>query len=168
MPNQRNTAESFWSRVAKSDSCWLWQGGTNHEGYGRISFENKQRYAHQVAYLITYGAIPSGLFVLHTCDNPLCVRPNHLYLGTHQDNMNDRKNRGGYATGENHYIHKHPEIVQGERNGRAKISNQTAQEIHRRYVSEGIRQVDLAKEYNLSQAQISWIIRREAKTNGLN
>jgi len=88
----------FWSHVDKSagpDGCWIWTGALSTEGYGRVYWE-KTRYniAHRVAYQIAFDDIPEKMLVLHKCDNTLCVNPSHLFLGTHQDNMNDMKAKG--------------------------------------------------------------------------
>ena len=87
--------ERFWSFVDKtSDGCWEWAGWTHGKGYGRFTFleEGKQRFVstHRVSYFLEYGTIPERLFVLHRCDNLPCVRPTHLFLGTHTDNMRDK------------------------------------------------------------------------------
>jgi hypothetical protein len=84
--------------------CWEWTGSLNH-GYGRFTYTKNNRRmlfcAHRVSYEIYNNKlIPKGLCVCHTCDNPKCVRPNHLFLGTHQDNMDDRRIKGRHATGE--------------------------------------------------------------------
>lgn len=83
--------ERFWSRVAigSADECWPWQRGVNQSGYGQISIEGKQLGAHRVSYELHYGPIPTGLHILHTCDNPACVNPAHLCTGTHGDNVQD-------------------------------------------------------------------------------
>ena len=88
--------ERFISRSDEPDGCWKWTGATNGTGYGSFGFRHgDDRLAHRVAYELIYGPIPPGLFVLHRCDNTLCVRPDHLFLGTHQDNIDDmvRKRR---------------------------------------------------------------------------
>lgn len=86
----------FWQKVDRSSECWTWTAVKNHWGYGRIMVQGKARAAHRVSYLISNGPVPAGMCVLHTCDNPPCVNPSHLFLGTLKDNMLDmvRKGRG--------------------------------------------------------------------------
>lgn len=94
--------ERFWAKVEKSqepDGCWIWKGTHNGKGYGKIGKRghNLQAYAHRVSWLIANGAIPDGLEVLHNCptgDNPKCVNPAHLFLGTHQENFDDCVKKG--------------------------------------------------------------------------
>lgn len=95
-PNRRSLEDRFWSRVLRTDECWLWLGHLSDGGYGRMSVGSKSRNAHRVAWLIHHGD-PGALDVLHRCDNRQCVRPDHLFLGTAQDNVDDmiRKGRRG-------------------------------------------------------------------------
>jgi len=86
--------DRFWRFVYRGleDECWNWIGSTTGEGYGRFSVggrNGKKLGAHQVSYMIKHGSIPEGLFVLHKCNNKVCVNPNHLYAGTHEQNMLD-------------------------------------------------------------------------------
>jgi hypothetical protein len=82
----------FWEKVKKSEDengCWEWIGKIVPNGYGKVYKNCKEMLAHRLSYEITYGEVPEGLFVCHKCDNPPCVRPSHLFLGTNQDNMMD-------------------------------------------------------------------------------
>lgn len=141
-PAQRISA--FWSNVDKSpdeDACWLWTGFRDVGGYGRVSKwrEANEQMAHRISYLIAHGEIPKGLHVLHQCDNPSCVNPRHLFLGTNTDNMRDRDEKGRVAS--------------GERNGRAKLSDEDVFEILR-LTAEGVRQKEIAKRFSVGRDYI--------------
>jgi len=91
------TAEAFWSRTGKGEpgSCWEWKRGRITKGYGAVWWEKKQMYAHRVAWELANGmAVPDGLFVCHTCDNPPCCNPAHLWVGTAADNIADMDAKG--------------------------------------------------------------------------
>lgn len=98
--NQRlkTIEERFWEKVDKSGDCWLWLGQTNG-GYGVISCNGKDKYAHRVSWQIHNGNIPGDILVLHTCDNPPCVNPDHLWLGTDADNTNDKVKKNRHLCG---------------------------------------------------------------------
>lgn len=125
--------DRFWARVLKSgdDACWLWQG-TKRCGYGLFSFSGVQWSAHRFAYVIGNGPLMAGLDVLHRCDNPPCVNPAHLFLGTHVDNMADMvaKRRG---------------------KPKAKLTASQASEIR----ASGGRPIDVAREYGISPSTVS-------------
>jgi hypothetical protein len=86
----------FWEKVEKGDGCWLWTAATNQQGYGRFSVDRVGTLwlAHHFAWVLAYGDIPDGLWVLHHCDTPACVRPDHLWLGTVTDNVRDMIAKG--------------------------------------------------------------------------
>ena len=109
-------------------------------------------YVHRLIFTWYVGEIPQGMHVLHKCDNPSCVNPYHLFLGTHQDNMRDRdaKGRGNVPNGEQH--------------GRSKLTKQAVLKIRKLY-AEGVRQVDLAKMFNVGQPHISDVVRRVVWTH---
>lgn len=97
----RTLSQRFWAMVRKSDRCWEWSGCLNNRGYGQFNIGGKAELAHRVSWEIANGSIPDGLNALHRCDNPCCVRPDHLFLGTLSDNSNDmvRKGRRTYPKG---------------------------------------------------------------------
>lgn len=114
---QRNKSEQekFWEKVdiRSEDECWEWLAGRNKKGYGNFYVsighsKDKHCLAHRRSWILTYGEIPEGLSVLHHCDNPPCVNPKHLFLGTNQDNVDDkvRKGRMQDLKGENHPMRK--------------------------------------------------------------
>lgn len=104
--------------------------------------------AHRVAWDLTYGPIPDGMLVLHRCDNPSCVRPDHLFLGTQTDNMLDRKAKGRG----NHR--------RGSRHGRAKLTEAQVLEIRSRYAAGDVTQTQLGDEYGVCHVVIGNIVRR--------
>lgn len=91
----RPLADRFWSKVDRSADCWLWTGARTPTGYGAL--HGQERLAPRMAWTLSVGPIPMGLQVLHRCDNPPCVNPDHLWLGTQQDNMADMIAKGRAA-----------------------------------------------------------------------
>jgi len=103
------------SRYQSVGSCWEWTAGKDRAGYGRIWYKDKNQTAHTVAYSVFVGPIPAGLHVRHNCDNPACINPEHLCLGTHQDNMRDktiRKRIHGERNPNSKYTDKQRELAQ--------------------------------------------------------
>lgn len=130
-------------KVDLDTACWEWTGCLLR-GYGQFHYNGRTYMAHRVAYELLVSPMPHGLNVLHRCDNPSCVNPKHLYLGTQQDNVNDMWARGRAKPGAHH----------GEDHGMAKLRDQEAIAI--RLSTDTQR--SLAKRYNLSQSTV-WAIK---------
>ena len=137
---QRTDQSRFWELAEKSEGCWTWHGTLNGHGYGQFYMQHKRFPAHRASWLLSFGDIPEGLFVLHRCDNPLCVRPDHLFLGTHKDNMRDMQNKG--------------------RRGRPpRVVNQGMADEIRRLAGTGARRKDIAERFGISWRHVCAIIR---------
>jgi hypothetical protein len=128
------------------DGCTEWTGNRDANGYGRIGVEQRPVLVHRLAWELAHGPIPAGLHVLHRCDNPPCVRLDHLSLGTQADNMRDTVTRGRH--------------VQGDRVGTAKLTEANVLEIRRRYAAGGVTQKSLAAEFGVKPPAIQAIINR--------
>jgi hypothetical protein len=142
---RKNVKTRFMEKVEKTSSCWEWTAGKDPYGYGRF-YDGKHVGAHRVAWELFKGPIPQGLCVLHHCDNPSCVNPDHLFLGTRVDNARDRdrKNR----------------TSRGERNGKAKLTKKQVLEIRARIASGETRR-SVAKDFNICRQTIDNIANKK-------
>ncbi len=146
MGRKSNTKEDIWKKIDKKsrDECWEWRGSKDGKGYGEIQINGKLHRSHRIVYELTYGSIPNDLCVLHSCDNPLCCNPKHLWLGTINDNNQDMYKKGRYAI--------------GEMQGSSKLTVKDVLEIRKKYFEGNHTQERLGKEYNVSHQNISNII----------
>lgn len=138
-------AERFWAHVIVSDAdvCWPWTRSRLPKGYGRIYVAGKFLLAHRVAYELRRGPIPSGLLVLHRCDNPPCCNPKHLFLGTHQDNVRDMTTKGRAF------------YINGERVGNAKLTEQNVRDARRLLADGHLTHREIGRELGVSATAIS-------------
>lgn len=137
MPKKISAMDSFWSLVDKTSTCWLWIGarrGGRKNQYGNW----RGNMAHRVSWVMANGrAVPDGMFICHTCDVPLCVRPDHLFLGTASDNARD--------------------MFRKRRSPLSSISMETARAI-RSIVASGVRQSEVASSLGLSRPTVCEIV----------
>jgi hypothetical protein len=149
--NRRLMPERFWARVNKRGPivrrlgrCWNWTGLRQPRAkwaYGRLTVNSRSTFAHRVSWELAMGWIPTGFWVLHHCDNPVCVRPSHLYLGTAVENARDRQTRGRTA--------------RGERAGSSKLTEAQVRAI--RASSDTSSQI--VKRYGITSRMV-WLIRK--------
>lgn len=142
------------NRVLVQDSgCWEWQGARNWAGYGGLTIAGGTCAAHVIAYILANGDKPSrGYDVMHTCDNPPCINPEHLVRGTRSDNMKDCSRKGrskAYRGG-----------LPGERNGQAKLTEAAVVAIRRRAATGEYHRV-IAADYNVSDAAVDLVVSRK-------
>jgi hypothetical protein len=176
MPIHLNaTAETrFWAKVIKSSHCWLWTARVDKDGYGRFRPGGQDTHdtnAARVSYVLSGRPLADGEVVRHTCDNPPCVRPDHLLVGTHADNHRDARERGRLPTGAKNGRNTRPEswagkwppaaerMARGEHNGAARF---TADEIRaiREAFAGGESQGAISRRVGTTQSHVSRIVLR--------
>lgn len=153
---ERDTAQVFWKRVDKDGpvhstlktKCWLWTGGKFRRGYGAFWFSSKLGKAHRYSYILKYGPIDSKILVLHKCDNPSCVRPSHLFLGTNKDNMVDMVRKDRQAKGTKQHL--------------SKFTDDDIRTIRKRYVKDSSTDGSTAigRDYKVPPITILRIVKR--------
>ncbi len=145
----------FWDKVNKTDSCWLWTRCVNESGYGVFCNSGKTILAHRYSYQICKGDIPEGLLICHTCDVRECVNPQHLYAGTHIQNMKDMVDRG--RQGGNKKGNKGQN--KGEKCGAAKLKDSDIQNIRDLY--NDFTCLEISRKYNVCSETIRSIISKK-------
>lgn len=141
--------ERFWGKVEIADGCWEWKRCLSSAGYGKIGVDGGSVYAHRLSWEMANGEIPDGASVLHHCDNPPCVRPDHLFLGSKKDNTGDAIRKGRFVN---------PPIKRGVSNHNAKLTDQFVVEIRKSTLSAPA----LAIRYNVAVTTIEKVRARSA------
>lgn len=157
--NEPDTAR-FWKYVEKRgpDECWPWKGTMSEKGpygYGVLNVKHAIFLAHRISYALCNGD-PSGLCVCHSCDNPPCCNPAHLFLGTQIDNMLDMNKKGRHASGE--FLKARLHSPRGEQHGNSKLTAAQVSMIRFSYHHLHMRQAHIAASYGICQQQVSHIV----------
>lgn len=165
-PLARTVEERFWIKVDKSGDCWLWTSATDSGGYPIFSLPGHRSIrVHRYMWEMHNGAIPENMFICHTCDVRNCIRIDHLFVGSHDENMQDMVNKDRQVKGDRQWQRAHPEMVKhGEQRSNAKLTDQDVRDIRNR-VANGERKKALAAEYNVSSGAISHIIYKRSWTH---
>jgi len=141
--------ERFWEKVKKTKTCWLWKGSIVLDRYGQIFIGKRKIRAHRLSWTIHFGEIPKGLLVCHHCDNPSCVNPKHLFLGTNKDNLLDAGKKGRLS-------YPYP----GVGGGNSKLTKEQVLEIRKLYKKGSMDHRELAELFNVTERTIAYIISR--------
>lgn len=141
--------------------CRIWTAGVDADGYGQTWFKGKNVRAHRMSWILNVGPIPAGMCVMHQCDEPSCVNPAHLRLGTNAENTADkmRKGRHRVAAGDSHYMRRNPLLRSGDKAAGARIKEHDVIALRER-AARGERQKDLAKEFGITRSAVSAIVVR--------
>ena len=158
--------ERFIARIDKTGDCWMWTGSRTKAGYGQLQYRRVSQQpllAHRVAWELRFGSAPGKLHVLHHCDNPACVRPEHLFLGTQKDNNTDRTRKGRTASGDrngartqpkkNPFVRNRGSGLLGEKHPQAKLSNAEVDDLLQRFAA-GENRSGLAREFGISVTHV--------------
>jgi hypothetical protein len=149
--HNKSIQERFWSKVKKTASCWIWEGALEPAGYGAFMIKQKGKWipirASRLSYLLKYGELPEGWCVCHHCDTPACVNPEHLFLGTHADNMRDSAKKGRLSS-------KGVSRNCGEKNPLSKLTEADVHIIKGRLMA-GEKQNNIAKDFSIDPTVVS-------------
>lgn len=178
---REDLATRFWAHVTRGERCWEWQLHRTPNGYGQVKAHGRTTTAHRVAWELTYGPIPDGLFVCHHCDNRTCCRPDHLFLGTCQDNHDDAKRKGRTLTGDRHPFRLHPELVprgdahhshqhpeknpRGSHHGNTTLTEEVVLEIRRLFATGSVKRRVILAAYPTGTSTYYRIIKRLSWTH---
>ena len=144
--------QRFWDHVQTGEGCWEWTGARTQQGYGSVGYEGRTEKAHRVAWELTHGPVPAGMFVCHHCDNPPCVRPDHLFMGTRSENMLDAAAKGRLPS-------QDPQrVLRGERVGNSKLTASDVVAIRRRYAA-GEHPTALGLEFGITRSSVTRLAR---------
>lgn len=162
-PLNQSDIDRFWPKVDRSggpDACWPWLAAKSDAGYGYFGINRRNWQPHRIAYFLATGEDPYPLLVCHSCDNPPCCNPTHLFKGTYADNNHDMLAKGHQARGDRHGRHTHPERnAAGERNGGARLKREQVEEL-RRLAAEGETVQALATRFGVACGHVGSILRR--------
>lgn len=140
--------ERFWKRVKKTDGCWLWTGHVGKHGYGQITINESSCTVHRVSWRLHFGFIPEGMCVCHHCDTRLCIKPDHLFLGTVQDNIADMVKKGRSKI-----------VKTSNRRVQYKLNEQDVNKIRDLLKEGNLYQREIAKMFGVTQTNIGLIKR---------
>lgn len=167
--------KKFWSRIEKGDRCWEWTAGCTAAGYGQLQARKINKapmLAHRVSWELRHGPIPHRLHVLHKCDNPACVRPAHLFLGTQRDNNLDRDRKGRVASGDRNGARTHPDRnpfirnrgsgIKGDNHPNSKITDLQVKRLREEF-DTGVPRAKIAAKYGLSITHVYRIGSRDVR-----
>lgn len=150
-------AANFEKKVRRSDGCWIWTASVNRHGYGYFRYAGRTQRAHRVAWQLVYGDIPNGLCVLHLCDNPPCVNPDHLVLGTQRQNLADMISKKRHRS-----ITKPETNVRGEQVGTSILTTESVKSMRRTYAAGLVTFRDLSRQYNVASSTARAAVRRRS------
>ena len=161
LPDDRRILENFAAKVEVTDSCWLWKAALREKGYGAFSYYGRVICAHRAAWLMFVDDIPEGKCVLHHCDNAACVNPNHLWLGSREDNNVDMTAKGRHVSGGTH-CGSTGKWVKGMTHHSAKLTDKEVRSI-REQAAAGVSYSTLANQFHVVVAHIHRIVRFKAR-----
>ena len=154
-PSQKTETDRFWLKVDKKhpDECWIWMGAKHKSGYGNFKLDNKKIVkSHRYSFLITHGQLDESLYVCHSCDNPSCVNPNHLWQGTAKENNKDCRDKNRAVFPPDQKVENHSQHI---------LTNNDVLDIRKKF-HNGVKQADLMRSYQVSRNTIYKICRNKS------